>query len=530
MSAVALGVGAAVSVAGSVASSQIQKNASGKAAKAQGKASQKAAQTQEMWARYANQIAEQNLRRQKLEDQGYTDISRADLSPYADAGRSTLNQLMGLLQPRQASPARAAIGTDPAEAARRTAEWQDISAKYDAGQQAIEDAKQALNQVIPTGNMQAITQAQQAYVNAQHAVEAINTDYWNKKAQFTGIQKYTPAQAAVSAAEAQKAQDDAINRKFNARDYMLDPTTGGKPPPDLTKNFDMDAWLKEQGKTQQDLTQNFDVNKFLGQAGMTEADLFRKFTQEDYVEDPGYQFRLEQGLKGLENTAAFKGGLLSGATQKALNEYNSGQASQEYGAAFNRFGQQQETARGAATTAFNQFGSNRQNLQTEAQRAFGNFNINRANASDVYQNAYSRWTDQNQNIYNRLMGLVNVGQNAATNQAGYVQNQAGRALDYNQNFNRTQQQNFANISGAQSGNLERQGDIQANRYAANAQATNNMVQGIGNAVSSGVGQYIQSKYQNNLLELLKSGNQQSNIVDHGRTNHPATDYGREIGW
>ncbi len=529
MSAVAIGVGAAVSVAGSVASSQMQKGAAGKAAKAQGKAAQKAAQTQEMWARYANQVAEENLRKQKLEDQGYTDTSRADLSQYAGAGGAALNQLMGLVQPRKASPAIAASGTDPAEAARRTAEWQDISSKYDAGQQAIVDAKTALDQAIPSGNMQAIVQAQQNYVNAQHAVEAINTDYWNKKAQFTGIQKYTPAQAAVSAAEAQKEQDDAINRKFNARDYMLDPTTGGKPPPDLTKNFDMDAWLKSQGKTQQDLTKNFDVNKFLGQAGMKEADLFRKFTEKDYVEDPGYKFRLEQGLKGLENTAAFKGGLLSGATQKALNEYNSGQASQEYGAAFNRFGQQQETARGAATTAFNQFGSNRQNLQTEAQRAFGNFNVNRANASDVYQNAYSRWADQNQNIYNRLLGLVQSGQNAATNQAGYVQNQAGRASDYNQNFNRTQQQNFANIGGAQAGNFMQQGDIQANRYAANAQANNNMIQGIGNAVSSGVGQYIQSKYQNNMLDALqRNGNQSTN--DYGRTNHPATDYGREIGW
>jgi hypothetical protein len=54
------------------------------------------------------------------------------------------------------------------------------------------------------------------------------------------------------------------------------------------------------------------------------------------AQDPSYQFRLNQGLEGVQSSAAAGGGLLSGATLKALNNYAQDQASQEYGNAFNR--------------------------------------------------------------------------------------------------------------------------------------------------------------------------------------------------
>ena len=54
------------------------------------------------------------------------------------------------------------------------------------------------------------------------------------------------------------------------------------------------------------------------------------------TDDPDYQFRLQQGQKGLEASAAARGGVMSGSTLKALNTFNSGMASQEYQNAFNR--------------------------------------------------------------------------------------------------------------------------------------------------------------------------------------------------
>lgn len=53
-------------------------------------------------------------------------------------------------------------------------------------------------------------------------------------------------------------------------------------------------------------------------------------------QDPSYQFRLNQGLDGVQSGAAAQGNLLSGATQKALMNYGQDYASQEYSNAFNR--------------------------------------------------------------------------------------------------------------------------------------------------------------------------------------------------
>lgn len=61
------------------------------------------------------------------------------------------------------------------------------------------------------------------------------------------------------------------------------------------------------------------------------------FSMADYQADPGYAFRLEQGMKGLQNSAAAKGLLSSGSTMKGVIDYNSGMASQEYGNAYNRY-------------------------------------------------------------------------------------------------------------------------------------------------------------------------------------------------
>ena len=56
----------------------------------------------------------------------------------------------------------------------------------------------------------------------------------------------------------------------------------------------------------------------------------------DFTQDPGYQFRVAEGMKAIQNSAAAKGNVLSGGTAKALDQYAGGEASQEYGNAYNR--------------------------------------------------------------------------------------------------------------------------------------------------------------------------------------------------
>lgn len=50
-----------------------------------------------------------------------------------------------------------------------------------------------------------------------------------------------------------------------------------------------------------------------------------------FFQSPGYQFRRSEGTRGLERTAAAQGGAFSGNALKALAEFNSGLASQEFG-------------------------------------------------------------------------------------------------------------------------------------------------------------------------------------------------------
>ena len=55
-----------------------------------------------------------------------------------------------------------------------------------------------------------------------------------------------------------------------------------------------------------------------------------------FEQDPGYEFRQQQGQQGLERSAAARGGLFSGAAGKALDRYNQDYASNEYQSGFAR--------------------------------------------------------------------------------------------------------------------------------------------------------------------------------------------------
>jgi hypothetical protein len=53
-------------------------------------------------------------------------------------------------------------------------------------------------------------------------------------------------------------------------------------------------------------------------------------------QDPGYAFRLSEGQKALDRSAAARGGLISGGAMKAAQRYGQEMGSQEFGNAYNR--------------------------------------------------------------------------------------------------------------------------------------------------------------------------------------------------
>jgi hypothetical protein len=64
---------------------------------------------------------------------------------------------------------------------------------------------------------------------------------------------------------------------------------------------------------------------------------YQKFGMDQFQQDPGYAFRLSEGQKALERSAAARGGLISGNALKAMQRYGQEMGSQEYQNAFNRY-------------------------------------------------------------------------------------------------------------------------------------------------------------------------------------------------
>lgn len=64
---------------------------------------------------------------------------------------------------------------------------------------------------------------------------------------------------------------------------------------------------------------------------------YQKFGMDQFQQDPGYAFRLSEGQKALDRSAAARGGLISGGALKAAQRYGQDMGSQEYQNAFNRY-------------------------------------------------------------------------------------------------------------------------------------------------------------------------------------------------
>jgi len=113
---------------------------------------------------------------------------------------------------------------------------------------------------------------------------------------------------------------------------------------------------------------------------LTAAVDYKPFGMDQFQADPGYAFRLSEGQKALERSAAARGGLVSGGALKAATRYGQDMGSQEYQNAFNRYGVERErllnplqSLAGVGQTTAQQLGN--------AGSSYG------ANAGEAYQGA-----------------------------------------------------------------------------------------------------------------------------------------------
>lgn len=117
-----------------------------------------------------------------------------------------------------------------------------------------------------------------------------------------------------------------------------------------------------------------------------------------FTATPAYQFQLQQGQDSINALAGAKGGLNSGATLKALSDYNQGLASQEYSNYLNRLSGLTNMGTSAAAnqaSAGQSYASNTGNALMTGAQATANGYINSANAiNGGINNALGAWQYQ----------------------------------------------------------------------------------------------------------------------------------------
>ena len=139
---------------------------------------------------------------------------------------------------------------------------------------------------------------------------------------------------AHAAGSAANAQSNAADYAANLQKQEADQALAFQKQQWETQQQNMAPWL-QAGKQ--------DLATLQGQLPNLSAPFTQQFQAPTNVteqNDPGYQFRLQQGLQMLDNSAAAKGGLLSGNTLQGEQNYAQNYASNEYGNVYNRAFQQ----------------------------------------------------------------------------------------------------------------------------------------------------------------------------------------------
>jgi len=191
---------------------------------------------------------------------------------------------------------------------------------------------------------------------------------------FNGITGKTGAKAATDAgqlqADSSKYAADISQKQYEQtrKDQMPWLTAGKNALGDLTQYVDNSA----------------DYNDKWGgriESAYQNGQLTGGLDPNNFQNDPSYQFRKQEGMDGIQSSAAASGSLLSGAALKSLNQYNSDLASQEYGNAWSRD-------------------------QAEKQNLMSTLSGNRSQDYQLFSNEDSR-------LYNQLANMAGVGQQTA---------------------------------------------------------------------------------------------------------------------
>lgn len=204
-----------------------------------------------------------------------------------------------------------------------------------------------------------------------------------------------------------------------------------------------------------------------------------KFDPSSAAIDPSLAFRLGEGQKAIERSAAAKGGLYGGGTGKSLENYAQGLASEEYQNMFNR--------------GLTEYNTGLTAQQLNAQRALTNWQTGTQNAL----NLFNATNTNRQNIYSRLFPSVGMGLNTAQDIAGLNTTYGNQAAQSEWQSREAQNALWQGVANAQAGGFMGSGN-----------AWQSAIGGIGNALSGG---FQLAQLKNMLGQQASGGPSQGNL-------------------
>jgi hypothetical protein len=251
--------------------------------------------------------------------------------------------------------------------------------------------------------------------------------------------------------------------------------------------------------------------EYLGIGGSAGAKDYGKYASAEFTpdqflanQDPGYGFRMSEGLKAVDRQAAARGGLISGNALKASQTYGQDMASQEYQNAFNRF----QTSRAGTLSPYQSLQGVGFNAATGMVNAYDRF-------GDRSIGAYDRFGDRSIGAYggygSAAGGAVgNYGSAAGGATGAYGNNTANIYGTSGSNVSNIygqigtqEQQAYGNYINGLTGALTGYGNNATNLATSGANATASGYVGQANAINQGISGVSNAYYQNQLLAMLK---------------------------
>ena len=228
--------------------------------------------------------------------------------------------------------------------------------------------------------------------SANAAKAAANTQAESAKA--SGELSYQISQQQLA------AQKDALDKQIASQGATVDKQLLAQRDA-LDQQLAIQKQMYEQNRTdfapyrESGVANLNQLNTLLGIGGNTSAANYGKYATAEFTPemfaagvDPGYAFRLSEGLKGIDRQAAARGGLISGNALKAASGFAGDQASQEYNNAFNRY----QTVRGNTLSPFQTGAAAGQNAAAMQGQANANYGSAAGQAYGAYgqgvSNAY----------------------------------------------------------------------------------------------------------------------------------------------